>query len=221
MARSNDALSPERVFRLFVERTEKMKRRRIFDDGVPRIAYKQTVGGSNYRFELSAPDEEDYRSFLLDLRPFLLVGDPIHFEYVHNLLAKRLTDKALLADCRHNRKDWDRVKRGHEAFNINGVSYEAIDFFQAVAYGDIFHVDADKRAWLATLPQSVQDWARFNLYSVGLNAARVISPQANLIRTALERGVLDLGDRPARAKQAPAQAMRHEEPYSTEVQKGN
>ena len=184
--------TPEQVFRLFIEQTEKMKKRRIFADGIPRIAYKTKIGGANYSFELSAPDEEDYRSFLMDLRPFLLKEESVHYESVHNLLYQRLSDEELKDCCRHNRNDWDYVKRGVEVFNINGVTYSAIDFFFAVAYGEMFHLDEDKREWLSAMPQSVQDWARFNVYSVGFNAARVISPQANVIRKALEMGAVDL-----------------------------
>ncbi|MEV7621873.1 hypothetical protein [Actinoplanes sp. NPDC089786] len=189
-----DSRSPEEVFRLFIEQTEKMKKRRIFAHGIPRIAYKTNLGGRRHFFELSAPDEEDYRSFLMDLRPFLLNDESVHFESVHNLLYQRLSDENLKNICQNNRKQWSLVKRGVEVFNINGVTYAAIDFFFAVAYGEMFHLDEDKRRWLAGMPQSVRDWARFNVYSVGLNAAMVIGPQANLIRRALDIDAVNLSE---------------------------
>ncbi len=168
-----------------------MKKRRTFSDGVPAIKYAMTLGGPSYTFDMATPDEEDYRSFLLDLRPFLLQQEPVYFERVSADLHRRLTDERMRDDCARNRADWKRTLSGPEVFDVNGRVYKAIDLFEMVAYSDLFHLDDSRRRELALLPRTLQDVARYNVYSFGLNAARVISPQANLISQALEADALD------------------------------
>jgi len=189
------ARSPEQVFRLFIERAERMASRRIFIGGVPKVSYKMTLGGARYKFELTAPDEEDFRSFLLDLRPFLMEKESINFNRVAADLHRRLADEHMRADCVHNRDGWKRVMKGEEIFDIDGVKYEAKDLFFMVAYSELFHLDSKRRDEFARLPRSVQDIANYNVYSFGLKAAQVIVPQANLIRKALKVGAVNLDPR--------------------------
>jgi len=161
---------------------------------IPKIGYKMTIA-LKYAFEMEGPDEEDYRSFLLGLRPFLLKKDPLHFESISADLQGRLTDDELKDACARNRKDWKQVLKGQDVLHVGAKEYVAVDLFELIAYGELFHVDAARQAEFALLPKPAQDMARFNMFSFGFDAVRVLITQENVIARALETNALDLASR--------------------------
>jgi len=113
------------------------------------LEYKQDEGIKiNFK---SRPDDQVVKSTLLNLRPFLLEGEPVNFYHVCNLLYQNLVDSELLNKIKQAREAWsillERKKQGPPGgvrLKIEGkdiLSEENLNFW---LYGEYFHLEEEK-----------------------------------------------------------------------------
>jgi len=80
--------------RVFLYRAQELKKRRLFKDGYPKHFLEVYIGKS-IGYKTIFPDEDDFRSMLIDFRTFLLQKEPNHFNSVCNLLYTKLESNEL------------------------------------------------------------------------------------------------------------------------------
>ena len=139
--------------RWFNEKCQQMLGRRLArDPSFVRLGTFTLEGsvGSGFKARTPAPDEEDYRSFLLDFRFFVAKREPTHLGKILGLLEQRLTSDQLRDANRSNQQQWRQSLRGSVMeLHINEARYRAEDYLDAFINGVYFHsADARQRALL-------------------------------------------------------------------------
>ena len=139
---------------------------------------------------VDVPDHEDFRSYLLDLRPFTLSREDVHFASIGNILERTLTDDTLKERARANRRAWREAFEGTGDFIIRSRCYRTEDFFDLIVNGRLFHRDLEKKREFDSLPTVAKTWAEFALSELAVECAVVLREQADVIRCAKAQGAL-------------------------------
>ncbi|MCJ7459770.1 MAG: hypothetical protein MUP17_12390 [candidate division Zixibacteria bacterium] len=80
--------------KVFLYRAQELKNRRLFKDGYPKH-FLEVYIGKKIGYKTIFPDEDDFRSMLIDFRTFLLQDEPNHFYSICNLLHTKLESDEL------------------------------------------------------------------------------------------------------------------------------
>jgi hypothetical protein len=130
------------VLRDFMARCESMHKRRLMQSGDLWTLgqFEMTVNADGQMTtETIAPDEEDYRSFLMDFR-FFIMQKEVNLGRVMNILARRLDSPDLLANNQRNQAQRKTALKGSlMALHINETRYTAEDYLDAFINGIYFH----------------------------------------------------------------------------------
>lgn len=133
------------------------------------------------------PDEDDFRSMLLALRPLISEGEQTYIGYIYNLIEKHVTDPSLVDDGRRSRALLDDAKRGAD-FRLDAFTPgEIADLYLRGRY---FHRDATKRGVLDALDGEHAKLFRYFLHQYALEAIRQTAAVSNIIRRAKDQGAL-------------------------------
>lgn len=135
---------------LFKKQTSKLRLNADFFKNLSwSLEYKQDEGVKTY-FK-SRPDDQAVKSTLLDLRPFLLEGEPVNFYHICNLLHQNLVDPELLNKLKQTREAWSILLERRKQGPPGGVrliieekdilSEENLNFW---LYGEYFHLEEKK-----------------------------------------------------------------------------
>lgn len=176
---------------LFIEQVEKLRQRRIFADGLPKLTlHLAVIGESSVRMEI--PDQEDFRSFMLDFRRFTLDQEDVHFLRICNILGRDLTDTELQAANSSNRAAWKEAFEGDGEFIYGASLYRVKDFFNLVVNGRMFHLDRAKADEFDALPTAFQHIAEFAINQLAIECSIVLHLQSNVVRKAFQRQALSI-----------------------------
>lgn len=184
--------TPEQRVRLFVDRVERtMATRPGVREGTVHAHFKIEANADRTVFETTVGDEEHMRSLLLDFRPFVSPGEDLYFNHVCNLIERHLTVEELRATHRYNRAVWKAVTtEGDIGLHVNGVNYTPERCFDLVVNGDIFHLDEQKAAEYASLPEPMRAWVHNSMVGMVINGFRVLIATRNLVVDAFGRDAL-------------------------------
>jgi hypothetical protein len=150
---STTPLAPSDAFDLFVEKAKELASRRLIQDGFETGLVIRAGGAEGLSVEQPEPDEEDFRSFLLALRPFISKGEAIYIDRIYNLIETNVSDPALRAAARSSRETLKAAASGAE-FKINDIDpAEIADLF---IKGRLFHSDPASRATLDALSEDTE-----------------------------------------------------------------
>jgi len=148
--------------RLFVRKTEELSKRRMFSQGLPRVHARIKFNPkTGITAETEFPDEEDFRSALMDLRVFYMQNEPIHFYRVCDILNQILCDAKLVERLKPVKdKLTGRLKRVRDQYGDSLGKYPmGVDFkrkgkdegltgkqlIDLYFYGKYFHVKNEKK----------------------------------------------------------------------------
>jgi len=136
-------------------------------------------------------DEEQFRSFLLSIRMFLLNDEPTHIPLVLNVAERRLTDDDLRRKLREVREHWhDAQKKSPVTFQLADGTVAPERIVSLWINGTYFHNDADARLLEQLFPDVGKPLARFTFEDFLLTATQVVLYTANVLTRARTESLL-------------------------------
>lgn len=117
-----------------------------------------------FSLKTTFPDEDDFRSFLLIIRPFTLNDDPIYYRKILSIIRGRILEEKCfrcLNEClrrfnegiKHSGMNLqiDSISKIGESINIDSTKYQIEDIFKLLINGYYFHEDISKIEQLESL----------------------------------------------------------------------
>lgn len=151
------------------------------------MSFNHTTG---LRFTAPEPDEDHFRSFMLDFRPFTMSGERIHLGRIMNVLEQYLTDTELRDAVRDVRRQWKLAQRGMVGLVINQRNYTADTVLSLFVNGYYFHHDSEKRELVESFGEIGKWLARRTFIDMMIDGVRVIAAIRNVILEAFARSAL-------------------------------
>jgi hypothetical protein len=169
----------------FVEAADELARTRLIQNGFETSLRIHGGGTPPVTVVTSMPDEDDFRSMLMALRPLISEGDETYIGHIYNLIESHVTDPSLVRDGRRSRALLDDAKRGAD-FRLDAFTPgEIADLYLRARY---FHRDPAKRAVLDALDGEQAKLFRYFLHQFALEAIRQVAAVSNIIRRAKADG---------------------------------
>lgn len=182
---STTPLAPADAFDLFIEKAKELASRRLIQDGFETGLVIRGGGADGLSVEQPEPDEEDFRSFLLALRPFLSNGEAVHIDWIYNLIEINVTDPVLVDAARSSRKTLKAAATGAD-FKVNNV--DPADIAEMFINGRLFHADPTSRASLDALSGDTEKLYLYFLRQYSLEATRQVAVVSNILEKAKADG---------------------------------
>jgi len=193
--RSNPVGTVTDQFGLFLQQADRLSKRRLMKSGLD-TSLAITAGSGPPTVTWRRPDEEDFRSFLVDLRPFIAEGEPVFLDRVFNLIERHVTNLKLREEARHSRKILGDVREGADLHLEDRTPARIAD-----AYVDgTFHVDPAARERSTRPPGFSTDLDLWFVQSYCGGVAHRVAEVASIIRRAQASGtvsetpLVDAGD---------------------------
>jgi hypothetical protein len=184
-------MTQERQLDLFLRRVQELSTLR-FIKFTPRYSIKWTKG-DQLRHELTNPDEEELRSFLVTFRQFISKSEPVFLNRIYNLLFQVLTSDELRGFLLKSREAWQRsLQTTGGKVMINDRHYTPELITDLLINGYYFHNDEEKEAELRELWPSAMMLVRSQFYFHLSSAISHLFYTANLLAYAKQHGHLDL-----------------------------
>lgn len=188
-------LPPREQFDLFVQRADELARRRLIKDGLKvsfTIRYKDTDG---LQVTPANVDEEDVRSFVLDLRHFLSDNEPVHLDRLFNLCLRYLKDDTIKGHVSDARKHWWQIQKQISfELTIDGQQMTPAHVADVLINGQYFHNDPDHRSELGCLSPMLRTTIDAHFLFFVVKATEVILYLANVIRHGLSKGLFAIDE---------------------------
>jgi hypothetical protein len=152
-------LTPVKQLGLFVRRAKNLKRRACFDSisnyrSSVTMSWKQ---GEDIKISnLIKPDEESYRSYLIDFRHFLLNDSHVQVSRILNIVINRARHIAYREELIKLQSDWKEINKrlhGMSRDTENGLVpiHTGYELFMMWLNGTIFHPDVDAENMFSSL----------------------------------------------------------------------
>ncbi len=176
---------------LFISRANELHDSRLLLNGFSatlKIKWDHKTGLSH---EISEPDEEDLRSFLLTFRHFVSNDEPVFLNKIYNFLHLSLTDDVLkdnLVESRKHVKQCQKTAGLQLDYNGEVISPEAI--LNMWINGHYFHNDEDLKKKLDELVDSTLMIVRYNFLDFLIEVSKEILYVRDVIETAIADGKL-------------------------------
>jgi len=178
---------------LFISRSNEIKNTRAIKNGFNtqfKIHWDKEKG---FITEISQPNEEDLRSFLLLLRQFISDDEPIFLNRIYNLCYKYIDDDEIKSGLIEARKNW---KHSHISCGM-GVILENEIFTPEYSTdlwinGYYFHNDEEKRKKIESKLHLEQHLIRQQFLNFIISATENIFYVSDMIELAIKRDKLKI-----------------------------
>lgn len=94
--------------------------------------------------QANLPSVAEINSFLMEMRPFILVKESTYYNKVSNLISRGLPIRELQLEARNWRRAFEKPDLGF-TLNMDGVVINSVQGLDTWLYGDKFHIDEEKR----------------------------------------------------------------------------
>lgn len=135
----------------FTELSESSFAKSVFDNSGIDISFERGKQGMVKR---RGPNDESIRAWAPSIRLLISRNDRISFRQMHLVYAQLPIDAISLKTLKSHREDVEKILNGPanaytnmriEPLKINGQEPSVLDFLERFIYGDIMHLDKDKR----------------------------------------------------------------------------
>lgn len=171
---------------MFVTKVDEALARRAVQDKTVRANMHLEGNQEESRFTFDSGDEEDLRSLLVAFRPFVSEGEDVTANWVYNQLETRLADDGLREIARNHRGHWKQAMNGMVQLQADGTDYRAIDCFDLVVNGHMFHTDKTKSQEYDALPDVVRAMVFVQMTGLVIDGLRVLVKTRGLVQHALD-----------------------------------
>src|SRR3989442_14981429 len=137
-------MGPKDPLQLCVSGAKELETKRAVQKGLTHHIALQFHQGQGFKVTETAPDTEDFHSFLVVFRKFIMSGEPIFLPAIFNLLHECVTDPSLSERLKEAREAWKTVSRSGIAFEINGKRLLPEETAVLWIQGRIFHDDEEE-----------------------------------------------------------------------------
>ncbi len=182
---------PKDRLQLFVSRANELASKRAVQKGLSHHVSVEFRQGQGFEVKEKAPDTEDFHSFLVVFRKFIMPGEPIFLHSIFNLLKKCLTDSSLSEGLKEARGAWKIVSQSGIAFEINGKRLQPEETADLWIQKRIFH-DDEGADILDQLPPPGEMLLKAQFMDFVLRTTEIIFYVADVIRKAFEDGSIDV-----------------------------
>ena len=176
---------------MFVEKVDEMRATRAVTGGFKSgfsIKYDQHQG---LKYELTQPDEEDIRSFLLTFRHFVAQNEPVFLGAIYNTCHRYVSNEIVKTDLVHSRRNWNSIfKRGGIELVWNDKPLRPETIFDLWINGHYFHSDENKRKFISTIPAFHGLFVRSLFLNFLTDGAREVIYVGGAVKYALKEGLL-------------------------------
>ncbi len=179
------ALTVAERFDLVIEQAGRLAGRRLMQAGFD-TSLSIRVGGGPPTVIWAKPDQEDFRAFLVDLRPFISAKEPVFLARVYSLIERHVTDPQLRDEARASREKLRAVGSGADLREANRSPAQIAD-----AYIDgTFHVEPDVRRRTERAEGFFADMDEWFVHHYCSGVARRVEEVALIVRTAVAAGAI-------------------------------
>lgn len=129
--------------KVFLSRAQILRNRRLVKDGLPKVAIETHVG-RRLGHVTNFPDEEDFRSLLMDVRTFILKREPNNLKTICEILEGKLKNSEQRKQFMHIKKTYQTGLEETSIFDFNDkplADEEILDLWLNAKY---FHTDQEK-----------------------------------------------------------------------------
>jgi hypothetical protein len=172
-------------FDLVIEQASRLAGRRLMQAGFD-TSLNLHVGGGPPAVIWSRPDQEDFRAFLVDLRPFISAGEPVFLDRVYSLIECHVTDRRLRDEARASREKLRAVESGDDLREANRSPAQIADAYIA----ETFHVDPDTRRRTQRNQGIFADMEEWFVHHYCSGVARRVEEVASIVRSAVAAGAI-------------------------------
>jgi hypothetical protein len=146
-------MTDDELLDAYLRQTDELRDRRLLRDGQLSDAFHLGTSDNDYlSFTLPDMDEEDLRSFLLDLRKLTSNDEPLFVNKIHNILWRSVEADFVREQLAIRNKAWNKAgKQGKVKLVVDGVDVRPADVFDWWLNGTYFHNDDRKRRRLEAL----------------------------------------------------------------------
>lgn len=187
----NGVVTPVEHLNLFVQKVEQLQGLRIFEEGNWQSSFTLSwERAKGMTLGAKQPDEELFRSFLLDFRRFITQGakgdQRLYLPHVFNVAHQAIRSEELRGRLVEARAEWRKtVEHGNVALVWNGKRLSPEEIADYWINGWYFHDDAGKREFLTRLWGWEQWLIRMNFVNFITDCARITLYAGHVIRVAL------------------------------------
>lgn len=156
---SKEAISPRRRLDLFLDQWRDLEDRRLIKEkklDTLRFNFKIESARSQVTFEETELDAEDWRSFLMAFRHFVMKKEDVYMGNIFTICEEHLADESKRRFLQSARQEWDRIMKHGTGMSLNQNNKELSpqDILSLGFYAGKFH-RVDKKV------RSLQDWGEF------------------------------------------------------------
>jgi len=136
-------------------------------------------------FTEAVVDNDDFRSFLTYLRPFVSEDEPVYVNRIANVCWKHLRDEKLKGFLKEARRQWkESLKSGPFKLKISNQLWTPEHTTKLIINGYYFHCDQEKREILEAIPESAKPLIRHQFLDHVIVAVKYVMYVKNLITVA-------------------------------------
>lgn len=183
------------IARFESEAEEMLTQRRLVRDGLSSrltMSFRDGV----MTVEATGHDEDDVRSYVAALRRFLIEGEIINVQTVHDRVRRHIADDHIVSamdDANHlfNRRDWV-LPFTLTVTNAEGAvlgTFSAYEMFDAYLYGKVAHVDEEKARILDLIVATPNPQVRFVIVDCIVRITDYVGMMLSTIRYAKKNGL--------------------------------
>lgn len=175
----------------FVERANELTQRRLMTSN-EKWSFKISSDNNSdsVDFHVGGPDEEDFRSFLLVFRLFILKKDPIFINRIFNDCIRSLPECELRKLFTHAQEEWKKaLKGGYMAVIIGNKQITPEYALDLWINGYYFHNDPEKTQLFKSLYAQALPLLRLTFMMAIPDLAQIILYTAALIQSGLKENL--------------------------------
>lgn len=171
------------VFRLYRDRLGELLKLGVHTRPIRKLSMSVSKAGIRYE----GYGQDDYRSYVLGLRQFIMDKEPIKFVRVCDSLVVACTDPHALGWVRYSRDSWNSILDAPTHIHFSGVHFSVKDALDADWYwSGMIHSDLKQLAKYAAMPEPLRIALKMEVQGALMELTRMLVNVDCVVRVILE-----------------------------------
>jgi len=182
-------------FALFVEKVDGLRSRRLNRSRFEARISITLSEGKILNQDTHDPDEEDFRSYLLTFRQFILNNSHVNLNRIYNLCQQHMKNGKIKQMLAETRRDWKNLNKGVNTPFVflyeDDRKWTPREVFELWINGLYFHPEPEKRNMLNAIHEKMKPSFRLLLIWYVFEASQHIFMVGQAVQKALSNGTLE------------------------------